>query len=350
MAPLLALLLACSEPPGQRPSGSPPPATRGEPISLCINEVMPGNKAAAFDENGLAGDWIELHNPGEVAVDLAGWSISDDRSDPGRHVFGSRSIEPGGFLLLWADDLAGVGDTHLPFSLGADGEEVALFDAEGDGSVVAYGAVHDDFSLARSTDCCTGEGCWTHVFRGTPGSTNAPGESSTDTVLPAGSPWTYLDTGSAPGPGWKTAGFDDSAWGSGPGPLGYGDSHIVTTVSYGSDPNDKPLTTWFRATVPISDIDDVSAAAIGLLRDDGAIIYVNGEEVARSNLPEGTVATDTLALEAVGGSSETAYWPFDLDPAVLVEGDNVVAVEVHQAASTSSDLGFDLTLSLTRTE
>lgn len=348
MAVALALLLACGGQPAQRPAASPPPATRGEPVALCINEVMPANRAAAFDENGHAGDWIELHNPGDVAVDLAGWSITDDRADPDRHVFGRRSIEPGGFLLLWADDLAGVGDTHLPFSLKANGEEVALFDPEGDASVVAYGAVHDDFSLARRTDCCTGEGCWTHVFRGTPGGSNAPEASAIDEVLPLGSTWSYLDTGDPPAAGWKRAGFEASGWGSGPGPLGYGDGHIVTAISYGGDPEDKVVTTWFRTAVGLSDLDDVTAAEIGLLRDDGAVVYVNGEEVIRSNLPEGSLSPDTLAQEAVGGSSETAVWPFELDPALLVEGDNVIAVEVHQAAPTSSDLGFDLSLTVSR--
>ncbi len=362
---LLGLLLACGadSPRGTPAASTAPRARRGEPIGLCINEVMPGNRAALFDDQGRSTDWIELHNPTDAAVSLEGWSISDDREQGDAHVFGpGLAIEPGGFLLLWArggdgDDSGGEGSTDptvLPFQLDGGGEEVALFDPDGDGSVVAYGAVLDDFSLARRTDCCVpvdGEAsCWTHSFRGTPGSTNDPGEPVVTQVLAHGSTWSYRDDGGPVGAGWNAPGFDVSGWARGTAPLGYGDSHIVTTVSYGGNSSDKHITTWFAADLALSDVADITVAELGLVRDDGAIVYVNGVEAARSNMPSGAVTAESLASAAVSEAAEYSTWSLPLDPALLVDGTNRIAVEVHQAAPTSSDLTFDLSLTVTRLE
>ena len=77
---------------------------------------------------------------------------------------------------------------------------------------------------------------------------------------------------------------------------------------------------------------------VQLLRDDGAVVYLNGTEVLRDNLPAGTITHTTLALTAVGGADERTYFAFTVSAAYLVEGTNVLAVEVHQAAG--DDLGM----------
>ena len=82
-----------------------------------------------------------------------------------------------------------------------------------------------------------------------------------------------------------------------------------------------------------------------MLIDDGAAVYLNGQEVLRANLPEGPLLPRTLANAEVTGTLETAWRRVDLDPALLVEGRNVIAVEVHQATDSSDDLGFGLALS-----
>ena len=78
-----------------------------------------------------------------------------------------------------------------------------------------------------------------------------------------------------------------------------------------------------------------------LVRDDGAAIYVNGTEVVRDNLPDGA-AFDTLASATVSDESETRFRPFRVDPTLLQDGENIIAVEVHQVSDTSSDLSFNL--------
>jgi hypothetical protein len=76
--------------------------------------------------------------------------------------------------------------------------------------------------------------------------------------------------------------YDDAAWARGVGPLGYGDAQS-TVVSYGADAADKYVTTWFRTSFEAADVAGISGLTLALNRDDGAVVYVNGIEVARSN-------------------------------------------------------------------
>ena len=79
-----------------------------------------------------------------------------------------------------------------------------------------------------------------------------------------------------------------------------------------------------------------------LLRDDGAVVYLNSNEVFRSNMPGGVIGYRTLASAAVGGGDELAWYSTNVSPARLTAGLNVLAVEIHQNSTNSSDLGFDL--------
>ncbi|MCK6502208.1 lamin tail domain-containing protein [Myxococcota bacterium] len=356
---MLGLLLAAclgQEPPSATPATRRPAladaaaatAAVGAPPALCINELMPANRAALLGEDGSAPDWIELFNPTEADLSLSGWTISDDREALDRHALSGDLVVPaGGALLLYADEATEAGPAHLPFKLSEDGEEVALFDPEGDATVLVFGKVYDDFAVARATDCCTGEGCLQHVFRGSPGVANTPVETTAELLVAAGSTWAYRDDGSAPGADWTTLAHDDSAWSRGGAPLGYGDT-VTTTVSYGANPDDKHVTTWFRHSFRVTGADALLGLDLGLRRDDGAVVWLNGAEVVRSNMPEGAVDAGTLATASVGDGDETAYFSWSLDPAALVEGDNILAVEIHQAAVNSSDIGFDLYLEASR--
>nr|HOD83861.1 lamin tail domain-containing protein [Phycisphaerae bacterium] len=168
--------------------------------------------------------------------------------------------------------------------------------------------------------------------------------TSSQTLLAARSTWRYLDDGSDQGTAWRAPAFDDSAWAQGAGQLGYGDGDEATTVGYGSDPNNKFITTYFRQAFNVDDAASVSALTLRLLRDDGAIVYLNGVEIARSNMPAGTVNYTTLASVSQGGTDETTYWTFDVDESLLVDGANVLAVEIHQNPVNSSDISFDAEL------
>jgi hypothetical protein len=167
------------------------------------------------------------------------------------------------------------------------------------------------------------------------------GLADSNTLVPQGATWKYLDDGSDQGTSWTSLDFDDSAWASGPAQLGYGDGDEATVVGYGPDPENKHITTYFRhtftATAP-------SALRLRLLRDDGAVVYVNGTEVFRTNMPGATIGHQTLASDCVFDEEDT-FHEITVSADHVLRGTNVVAVEVHQCRPASSDLSFDLELS-----
>jgi hypothetical protein len=99
--------------------------------SVVINEVMPSNQTSCTDSEGERNDWVELYNTGAEAVDLQGFSITDDTASPRKSVFpGGLTIEAGGVLLLWADKSPDQGPTHLAFKFMSKGEKVVLYDPD----------------------------------------------------------------------------------------------------------------------------------------------------------------------------------------------------------------------------
>ena len=117
-------------------------------------------------------------------------------------------------------------------------------------------------------------------------------------------------------------------------------------IPYGDDPNNKWVTSWFRLGFEVAGADTMDSMTLGIMRDDGAVVYVNGIEVLRDDMPDGEILPTTLASAAT--TSETGFFSYTLDAFPLVEGHNVVAVEIHQYTATSSDLTMDLQLSGSR--
>ncbi len=165
-----------------------------------------------------------------------------------------------------------------------------------------------------------------------------------DVLVPAGSVWKYLDDGSDQDTLWRGFSFDDGGWASGPAQLGYGDGDEATVVSYGPDPNDKFVTTYFRRAFTVGDPSQYGGLLVRLLRDDGALVYLNGIEIVRSNMPAGSVDYLTLSSSTVSGGDEDVFYQTFVDPSHLLAGTNVLAVEIHQRGVTSSDISFDLEL------
>jgi hypothetical protein len=248
--------------------------------TVVINEFMSSNSRTLADPAGDFGDWIELFNAGSEAVDLAGWGISDQPSQPFRWVFPSVVIQPGGKLIVWADGKDRV-----------DGELTETF-----------------------------------------------------TLVPEGSDWRYLDNGSDPGPGWRSPGFADGTWRAGPAPLGYGplENYVKTTVSFGSNANAKHITTFFRSAFQVARPEVIRSLSLSLWVDDGAIVYLNGGEVVRENMPVSEPALNTLTPTFVG--ARPTWKSYSVPATALLEGSNTLAVRVHQVNGTSSDMAFDLRL------
>ena len=163
------------------------------------------------------------------------------------------------------------------------------------------------------------------------------------TLVGYNSPWKYLDNGSNQGTAWRAASFNDATWASGNAAFGYGTSGITTTVSFGNNNKKKHVTTYFRKTINVADASLYSSFTLNLKRDDGAVVYINGTERFRSNMPSGTISYNTKASSEATDNG-TAVQTTTLSAGSLVTGTNVIAVEIHQAANNGPDLFFDLQL------
>jgi len=210
--------------------------------------------------------------------------------------------------------------TTLPLASEPQGESIA-FDAAG----------ADYFTLS--------EGDGQPLYRYA--RTSADGPAPTLTLIAPGAAWCYLDTGSDEGTAWRGADFDDSGWSVGEGQLGYGDGDEATTVSFGGVPSARHATTYFRGAFDFAG-SGVSGLRLRLVCDDGAAAYLNGTEIARVNLPPG--AGGGAFASGQRGVLEDAWQEFDVPPAALIAGRNVLAVEVHQASAADPDLSFDAQL------
>ncbi len=153
-----------------------------------------------------------------------------------------------------------------------------------------------------------------------------------DHVLVApGAGWRFL-RGSAPLPAdWKESSFDDSGWEEGATGIGYGDGDDVTDLL---DMRDSYGAVFCRKEF---NLDRQAPLALRVTYDDGIVVFVNGTEVERLNMPPGPVSANLLARSAVESVLATVPIPLEL----LIVGRNAIAVSVHNAALNSSDLSFD---------
>jgi len=159
--------------------------------------------------------------------------------------------------------------------------------------------------------------------------------------------WKYSDTGVDLGTSWKNNDFVDAAWKSGQAELGYGDGGEKTVIGYGGNASNRYITSYFRKSFALSDKQKTIGLTLNLKADDGAVIYLNGNEIQRYNMPTGSVASGTLAVSSISGADESDFHTFSVAPDKLINGNNVIAVEVHQSAANSSDVSFDLEVSAT---
>ncbi len=162
-------------------------------------------------------------------------------------------------------------------------------------------------------------------------------------LISKNSVWRYLDDGSNQGTSWRGYYFDDTSWKKGSAPFGYGLGDEATVLNYGIDPNNKYITYYFRNDFTFNYILD--SLILKLRRDDGAVVYINGWEILRDNMPSGTISYNVLASSPTTGDNQFRYFTYTINGVFMVLGKNVVAVEVHQSSPDSTDLTFDMELS-----
>ncbi len=175
--------------------------------------------------------------------------------------------------------------------------------------------------------------------------TEAPYEPRGEILIGRNSDWKYNDSGDDLGTDWYGTEFDDSGWSSSEAILGYGDGDETTILESGR------ITYYFRKSFTIDTLANYkSPMFLDLLIDDGAVVYLNGEYLAKLNMPSGEITSETLASSDISGSAEFEFYSrlYAIDG--LVEGTNVIAVELHQSSVDSDDLSFDLGLEITPDE
>lgn len=187
-------------------------------------------------------------------------------------------------------------------------------------------------------------------------------------LIATNQPWRILDTGVTAPANWKTPGFADGSWRQANSSFGYkvdtAALPVITTngatsainFNTGNVPaNAKWVTTYFRKTFALGAPATLPVALLLAARwDDGIVVYINGVEIRRENMPDGVPANGTLAPVAINVLPDfvsTTVLISNLPANTLIaNGNNTIAVELHQAATTSSDVFFDLTLGGLTTE
>ncbi len=155
-------------------------------------------------------------------------------------------------------------------------------------------------------------------------------DASKLTLVPRGSRWTKLD-GADPPADWAATGFDDRRW------------RVTKAPLHSTGRRHGP--TYLRRSFTVDDPAGYDRLSLRVLADDGAVVFLNGKEVYRRNLPAGPVGADAVAGENVDGLREHVYWASPVDPKLLAKGENTLAVAVVQSKDGADDLHFDLELS-----
>ena len=160
------------------------------------------------------------------------------------------------------------------------------------------------------------------------------GSSSAGTnVFDETTTWDYYDKGALSGASWKTA--STVSWKSGKAPIGYGKSQTTTTAQ-------NLPTYYFHKTFTLSEYSSTDTYTLNYTVDDGMIVYVNGKEAGRYNMPSGSVDYNTVSTSYASGNPDTGS--MQIPASMLKKGENVIAVEVHNNNTSSTDILWSASL------
>ncbi|WP_205880830.1 lamin tail domain-containing protein [Limisphaera ngatamarikiensis] len=302
-------------------------------------------------------EFLELRNMAtNTAYDLSGWRVSGlDATLPAGTI-----LEPGGYLVLVRDPdvFARTYGLHIPIagvfqgSFDRGGERIALMrpGSTPDQDVIIDEVTYDDdppwptaadglgpsLQLIDPRQDNDRVANWAAVVP----ATNLPAPV---TVVDWSASWRYNQTDNLDGVTWMSPTFNDSAWPIGAAVLADEDcgclpEPIRTPLADNSGRTAFYFRTRFVYTGPTAGVQ----LRLNTLVDDGAVVYLNGQELFRIGMPEGTPSYATPANRVVGDA--VVEGPFILPASALVQGTNVLAVEVHQNSPSSSDVVWAMQL------
>lgn len=319
--------------------GVPTPLAENVPVGTGDVRLLKINEWVSNSEVVIGNDFVELYNPGSSPVAIGGLFLTDN---PGGEI---RQLEIPALSFI-----DGRGFLALDFSMNAASRNVGLYDhGLNEIDLVAFTSQIEDTSYVRVPD---GSSMIQLALLPTPGTSNGS-EGGTTTVkdfnlVDFDHTWKYEDSGTDLGTAWRAPGFDDSGWSSGPGLIGYETGSLPapglqTTLT---DPQaNSPFipTYYFRTEFTYNGDLSSTTLAISALIDDGVAVYLNGEEVYLEELD-----SDPTYDDFANSAEETTLTGPVLIPSIdLINGVNVLAAEVHQGNSGSSDFVFGLKLDAT---
>ncbi|MBT4714006.1 MAG: T9SS type A sorting domain-containing protein [Candidatus Marinimicrobia bacterium] len=168
-----------------------------------------------------------------------------------------------------------------------------------------------------------------------------------DLIISEGEDWSYFVGSSNPPTNWKSSDFDASSWSMGPSGFGYGDDDDNTVIP-------ATLSVFLRKSVTIENFAEIEGLLFHIDYDDGYIAFINGIEFSRANLGlPGTPANNTTTADnyTEPALAQGFDLPFHLIPQdILTEGENILAIQVHNHSTTSSDLTAIPFLSIGRSD
>jgi len=167
---------------------------------------------------------------------------------------------------------------------------------------------------------------------------------SQDTLIHQGSEWKYFAKDSVPEFYWMVNNYPDQDWRKGRAPFGYGNGTEETVLITGENIETRHITEYFRKSFYIENPAEYYVYLLKILRDDGAVIYINGREIWRTNMPEGMITDSTFAATTISVEEETTFYEIVLSPNYFRKGMNTISVSIHQSRLTSTDCSFDLEL------
>ncbi len=327
-------------------SASPVRADATDSI-VVFNEIM-YHPAAVNEPAELAAEWIELRNQMAVDIDLTGWSLTGGVNYPfpagtiiagGAHMVIAASpatLGVPGALGPWTGKLDNGGETLTlrnnndrvmdEVSYGTDGDWPSAPD--GGGASLAKRAVNLASPPAAS---------WRSSARvgGTPGAENFAAflPPVTTVVLDSNGAWKFRADGADLGTAWRAAAADETGFTTAPAAFRLGADALPLPAVFNTALPSGPATYYFRRSFNFSGQLPYTALRCRVLADDGTAFYLNGTELLRDNLP----AAALYNTPALTPRRAAPVWrEFELPATALQTGTNVLAAEVHQAATLPS--------------
>jgi hypothetical protein len=193
-------------------------------------------------------------------------------------------------------------------------------------------------------------------------------DEETITLISNHESWKYSDTNTdlfgEAATDFRSASYDDGTWASGTSPLGYpatdtsptfgaisAGGTVITKGAQGASSSQAYITYYFRKDFTAENIADITALSARIAVDDGYVLYLNGQEISRLNMPAGAPTHTTDAVGTWEPTEARANVTVDLTAyrQFLVEGENTLAVDVHNRDADSSDIYWGLSLDATYT-